>query len=114
MKTKLFIFSIFSIFMAFNACKKEKDIPAPVLKITYNKDVKAIFVASCTPCHLAGGANPNKWDDYTMAKNKIVLILDRVNREPAAAGFMPKGGTKLPAATIAILNKWVTDGTLEK
>lgn len=87
--------------------------PVPVVKITYTKDVKAIFVAHCTPCHLAGGTNPNKWDDYTMAKTKITLILDRVTREPTALGFMPKGGTKLSVADIATLNKWVTDGTLE-
>ena len=87
--------------------------PVPVVKITYNKDVKAIFVASCAPCHLAGGTNPNKWDDYTSAKNKITTILDRVKRDQGAAGFMPRNGTKLSAATIATLEKWVTDGTLE-
>jgi len=87
--------------------------PVPVVKITYNKDVKAIFVASCTPCHLAGGTNPNKWDDYTSAKNKIATILDRVKRDQGAVGFMPRNGTKLSTATIATLEKWVTDGTLE-
>jgi mono/diheme cytochrome c family protein len=84
------------------------------IKITYMADVKSIFTASCTPCHLAGGTNPNKWDDYTQAKGKITVILDRVQRAPGSAGFMPKVGTQLTAAQIATLKQWVTDGLLEK
>lgn len=83
-------------------------------KTTYVANVKPIFVASCTPCHLAGGANPNKWDDYATAKAKINLILDRVKREPGTTGFMPRNGTKLAADKIATLEKWVADGLLEK
>lgn len=83
------------------------------LKTTYNTDVKSIFVSSCTPCHLAGGGNPNKWDQYAQAKAKINVILDRVQRESSATGFMPKGGTKLSAEKIAVLKKWLDDGLLE-
>jgi cytochrome c553 len=83
------------------------------LKTTYNADVKSIFVTSCTPCHLAGGANNNKWDQYAQAKAKINVILDRVQRDPGASGFMPKGGTKLSAEKIAVLKKWLDDGLLE-
>ena len=110
MKTKLSFLVLFSIIIAMVSCSKDED---PVVKITYNKDAKPIFVASCTPCHVTGGANPNKWDDYTSAKNKIDLILDRVNRDATATGFMPKNGTKLPAATITTLTQWKTDGLLE-
>jgi len=84
------------------------------VKVTYLADIKPLMVASCTPCHLAGGSNPNKFDDYATAKSKITTILDRVQRESTAAGFMPRGGTKLSAANIALLNKWVADGLLEK
>ncbi|MBK9566158.1 MAG: hypothetical protein IPO37_13585 [Saprospiraceae bacterium] len=57
------------------SCSKEDD-PAPVvIKTTYNKDIKPILVAKCTPCHLAGGANPNKWDDFTTSKIKLILSL---------------------------------------
>ena len=83
-------------------------------KITYLADVKPIMTASCGACHLAGGANPNKWDEYTPTKTKIATIIDRVKREPGAAGFMPRNGTKLSADKIAILEKWVADGLLEK
>jgi uncharacterized repeat protein (TIGR01451 family) len=87
--------------------------PSPIVIITYAADVKPIFVTSCTPCHLTGGANPNKWDDYAQAKAKITAILDRVQRAPGTAGFMPKVGTALTPAQIATLKKWVTDGLLE-
>lgn len=83
------------------------------LKTTYNADVKSIFVTSCTPCHVAGGSNSNKFDQYAQAKAKINGILDRVQRDPGATGFMPKGGTKLSAEKIAVLKKWLDDGLLE-
>jgi hypothetical protein len=83
-------------------------------KITYMADVKPILTASCAPCHVAGGANPNKWDEYAPTKSKITSIIDRVKREPGASGFMPRNGTKLSADKIAILEKWMADGLLEK
>ncbi len=89
-------------------------ITVNLAKVTYLADVKPILTASCTPCHLAGGANPNKWDEYTPTKTKISLIIDRVKREPGATGFMPRNGTKLSADKIAVLEKWVADGLLEK
>jgi len=114
MKSKLSFLVLFSVIIAMVSCSKDEEpAPTPVVKVTYNKNAKPIFVASCTPCHLTGGANPNKWDDYASAKNKIDLILDRVNRDATAAGFMPKNGTKLPAASIAILTQWKADGLLE-
>jgi hypothetical protein len=89
-------------------------VNAVVPKITYNTDIKPLLVASCAPCHVTGGTNPNKWDDYTTTKNKIATIIDRVKREQGTTGFMPRNGTKLAADKIALLEKWVTDGTLEK
>ncbi|MDP2115016.1 MAG: PKD-like domain-containing protein [Bacteroidota bacterium] len=80
--------------------------------VTYTSNIKPLLVNSCTPCHVAGGSNP-KWDNYATAKSNINGILDRVQRESGAAGFMPVGGPKLSAANIALLKKWVTDGLLE-
>ncbi len=95
------------------SCKKDEAVVAPKL-LTYNADIKSIFVANCTPCHLAGGVRTNKWDDYTTAKNNVSSILDRIQRDVNAAGFMPRGGTK-PVATaeIAKIQQWVKDGLLE-
>lgn len=112
MKHKILILILCTSFFVVNSCKND-DEPAPAVKVTYVNDVKPIFMNSCTPCHLAGGANPNKWDDYTQAKTKITTILDRVQRTPGSTGFMPQAGTPLTSAQIATLNKWVTDGLLE-
>ena len=111
MKTKLSFLVLFSVILILNSCSKDEE---PVdSKVTYNKDAKAVLVSNCAPCHVTGGGNPNKWDDYTSAKTKIDAILDRVNRDAAANGFMPKGGAKLSAANIEILTKWKADGLLE-
>jgi len=84
-----------------------------IVKTTYNANIKPLLVNSCTPCHVTGGSNPNKFDIYATAKSKINVIIDRVERETTAAGFMPRGGSKLSAANIALLKKWVDDGLLE-
>lgn len=81
---------------------------------TYMADVKPILSVSCAPCHVAGGIRTNRWDEYTPTKNNITFILDRVKREPGTTGFMPRNGTKLSADKIAVLEKWVADGLLEK
>jgi len=111
MKTKLFMLAAISAIFIFNSCDKEDETPE--VKVTYNNDVKEIFVASCGPCHLTGGTNPNKWDNYTTAKNKINVILERVKKDAGAEGFMPYGGAKLSAETIAVLDQWLADGLLE-
>lgn len=82
-------------------------------KITYNAHIKPLITVSCAPCHLAGGYNPAKLDQYTVAKSKINNILDRVKRESNASGFMPSGGSKLSSDKIALLEKWLDDGLLE-
>lgn len=111
--TKTLALCLFSL-VIFSSCEKE-DEPVVVAKITYDKDIKTILVTNCSPCHLAGGANPNKWDQFAVAQSKITTILDRVQREPGTTGFMPRNGTmKLSADNIAKLKQWVTDGLLEK
>ena len=90
------------------------EVMSPADITTYERDIKPILVTACTPCHLPGGVNPNNWDNYTATKYKIAIILDRVNRDTATVKFMPKGRPKLSAETIAILRKWVKDGTPEK
>ncbi len=111
MKAKILLLTVFSALFILASCKKDED--DPVVKTTYTKDVKSIFVSKCAPCHVSGGSHPSKFDEYATAKNEIDVIIDRVNRDAGAAGFMPKNGTKLSAETIAILTKWKSDGLLE-
>ena len=84
-------------------------------KVTYEKDIKAIFVSNCSPCHVAGGDQASKWDNFATAKSSVANILDRIQLAPNAVGFMPNGkATKLPDATINLIKQWQTDGLLEK
>jgi len=82
-------------------------------KVTYMAHIKPILTTSCKPCHLAGGYNSVKFDNYTVAKSKINVIIDRVQRENTAGGFMPQGGQKLSAENINLLKKWIADGLAE-
>jgi uncharacterized membrane protein len=116
MKTKLFILTALLAVVIFNACNKDEDSSAG--KVTFNKDVKPIFEAKCSPCHLPGAvgdsASINKWNNYTTAKNHIDTILIAVKLNPGESGFMPYNRTKLPSETIAVLDQWLADGLLEK
>lgn len=98
----------------FTSCEKTEE-PVVIPKLTYDKDIKPILLTNCAPCHVTGGANPNKWDQFATTSAKINSILDRVQREPGTTGFMPRNGTmKLSAENIAKLKQWVSDGLLEK
>lgn len=111
---KIVLFAI-SAFIAGGvvSCKKEEEVVAP--KITFEKDIKPIVQTRCTPCHLAGGANPNKWEEYAQAKAKVATILDRIQRTPGSAGFMPRNATaQIPAEEIAKIKQWQADGLLER
>ena len=100
--------------------KKETVTPTPsVVLVNYATDIKPIFVLHCTPCHLSvtGGFKVNKWDDFVTAKTNIGLVLERVQRDVTAAGFMPRAGsnnTALSKDEIAKLKQWVIDGLTEK
>lgn len=116
MRVILYIFITGSVFLFFKACNsnEKSDVISPPDKVTYERDIKPILATSCIPCHFPGGVSPYKWDNYEAVKYKIALIIERVNKEPGAKNFMPKDGTKLSPESIAILRKWVTDGTREK
>ena len=112
MKLKFLTFAVLFSILFLASCEKEEPVVV-VPKTTYTKDIKPLLLAKCAPCHLVGGSNPNKWDDFATAKNKIDVIIDRVNREQGATGFMPRNGTKLAAAELALIAKWKADGLLE-
>ena len=111
MKMKILLPVLSSVCLIMAGCSKEDE--PEVTKVTYNNAVKSVLVTNCAPCHVSGGGNPSKWDDYNTAKSKIDDILERVNRDVSEAGFMPQGGTKLSVSAINILNQWKSDGLLE-
>ncbi|MBP6410955.1 MAG: hypothetical protein KA313_07655 [Pseudarcicella sp.] len=116
------IIYVSAIYLLMLNCKKD-DVatavnnvitPPPPTKTTFDVDVKPLLATKCAGCHVAGGSRSTNYTDFTTTKNNIDAIIERVGRQPAATGFMPKNGTALTADQIAILNKWKTDGKLEK
>jgi hypothetical protein len=113
-KTSLFFACVTALAVTMIGCKKEEAAPV-VPKVTFDKDIKPIIVANCGPCHLTGGTQANKWENYAETKAKVASILDRIQRMPTAAGFMPRGKTAaIPTASIDLIKQWQTDGLLEK
>jgi mono/diheme cytochrome c family protein len=117
MKKISILFTFFAISAIIISCKKEET--APVIVRTTFADVAKISAVSCVPCHLANsGANfearKKHVDNYTITKEYATIILDRITRDPAAAGFMPRGKPKLSDAEIELFKKWISDGLLEK
>lgn len=90
------------------------EVTVDLEKITYMADVKPLLTGLCAPCHVAGGTHPSKWDEYNPTKNNINSIINRVKRNPGEQGFMPVNGAKLSDEQIALLEKWMVDGLLEK
>jgi hypothetical protein len=116
MKIILYVLFTCSVFFSFKSCHENEKplVISPADKVTYERDIKPILATSCTPCHFQGGISPYKWESYDAVKYKISIIIDRVNKDPGTKNFMPRDGKKLSPETIAILRKWVSDGTLER
>ncbi len=116
MKIILYVLFTTVAFLSVKSCneKEKPQVISPADKVTYERDIKQILATSCTPCHFPGGISPYKLENYEAVKYKISIIIDRVNKDHGAKKFMPKDGTKLSPETIAILRKWISDGTLER
>lgn len=118
MKNTIKLSAVVLSFFAVMSCETKtfEDISenAPVPEIvTYNKDVKAIIQNNCVVCHSPTGANPYyPLTDYTLVKNAVDNILDRVQRANGDPQKMPQGGT-LSLNDINLIKKWKADGLLE-
>lgn len=71
--------------------------------VSFSAEIKPILQARCVNCH-------GEFSDFTSVKNKVDVILNRIQREPTAAGFMPLGGSPLTQAQIDLIKKWKADG----
>jgi mono/diheme cytochrome c family protein len=115
-KTKLLVLALLSL--SIFSCKEDAPEVVVIPKVTFAK-VAPILAANCAPCHVANsGANfearKKHVDNYAIAKDVAAVIADRIQREPTAAGFMPRGKTKLSQADIDLVKQWIADGLLEK
>jgi len=80
---------------------------------TFDADIKPIITGNCSPCHNAGGSSTT-YVNYANAKGSVNSILNRIKRTQGSSGFMPQNGTKLSDANIALIEKWQSDGLVEK
>lgn len=77
--------------------------------------IKANVLPKCTSCH--GGSNPSAGRNYMTYAGVMQSV---VANQSARSGFytkinsgsMPKGGTKLPPATITNIKNWIDSGAL--
>ena len=89
----------------------------PTENITYTTHIRPIINANCVSCHanpaINGASVP--MTNYSQVKNVFenTNALDRMNRQPGESGFMPLGGTRLPQASINLVEQWMNEGYLE-
>lgn len=83
------------------------------INVSYSQDVWPIISSNCTSCHSGGAPSGNVYlDNY----DNIVIAADNGSLMGAIKhenGYspMPKGGAMLSDCNIAIIQKWVDDGT---
>jgi len=113
---KLFLLSgIVIIALAFQFCSGGKKAQkSAASKVSFEKNIKPLMQASCTPCHFPPDGNKKPYNTYTAVKGDIDEILSRIQRNPGEKGFMPSRHSKLSDSTVTVFKKWKTDGLSEK
>jgi cytochrome c553 len=91
-------------------------VEAPkVMATTFAANIQPLVLAKCAPCHTPSKAgNKADLENYISAKAYAADMVKRVEMNPTDRGFMPFRHDKLADEDIALLKKWVSDGTLEK
>jgi uncharacterized membrane protein len=123
---KLFLLMVITSSVSFISCSKDKDettsVPVvdPSAPATF-ASVKKIMEANCIGCH-SGGVKPiadpaliSYADVKASVENSSVEnnLIARISLEKGATGYMPKGGNKLPQASIDLIKKWKAEGYKE-
>jgi hypothetical protein len=120
MKHHQLIFTIIALGLMILSCKEntikptDNETVTTSKFVTFNKDIKPMFVLKCSPCHAEGGDRNNKYVEYNTAKTLITGIIGRIKKDVSDPLFMPKNGTKLNKTEMDLVNKWIDDGLLEK
>lgn len=83
------------------------------INVSYSADVWPIIASNCTSCHSGGAPSGNvyldNYDNIVIAAKNGSLI--GVIKHENGYSPMPKGGAMLNDCSIAIIQKWVDDGT---
>jgi hypothetical protein len=81
-----------------------------VKKITFTDDVLPLINQYCSTCHTTGPKT--LYTDYNNTSRDINLILDRIQRKPGSAGFMPKNLPPLSVEQVQLFKDWLAQGLL--
>ncbi|WP_395077701.1 c-type cytochrome [Flavobacterium sp.] len=114
-----FVFSILIVLTIFGCTNDNSNtLSEPVTPtgiLTYNNSVKAIIDNNCISCHGTVPTNnaPFSLTTYADVKLNISETIVRISRANGAVGIMPKGGSRLPQASIDAVIKWQADGLLQ-
>jgi hypothetical protein len=106
------LFCLFAFVITLTNCKKSDDDTCDTTDVSYKNDLLPLFTSKgcmASGCHGAGAQF-----DYTVYNNlNFVAVGQRlVGAVKQEAGFsaMPKGGAKIDACSISIIEAWVTQG----
>lgn len=110
-----------TITLAYNCTSvSEEDLidntPLPVF-VTYDDDIKDIFVNNCNYCHSDpprnGASTPLMTYQNAVDGMNNNNLLSRISAQPGEGGAMPLGGPRLPQNLIDLIAEWEEQGFLE-
>jgi len=117
------LFLVLSLVSILTSCTNDDpstliDTPPITGVATYNQNVKSIIENNCVVCHAAVPQNgaPMSLVTYDQVKEAVLNrgLLTRISLENGNSSLMPRGGPRLPQATIDVIKKWQQDGLLEQ
>lgn len=119
------VFFLFILGLALTSCTKNKEEDKliqssncdSVKTISYKNDVQAILNNNCgaqAGCHSNGSASGGVKLESWQGTNEVAQtgLLMKAIKHDASVSPMPKGGNKLDDCYIAIIGKWVRNGSL--
>jgi uncharacterized membrane protein len=117
------LFLVLSLASILTSCTDDNpstliDTPPITGVATYNQNVKSIIDNNCVVCHATVPQNgaPMSLVTYDQVKEAVLNrgLLTRISLENGNSSLMPRGGPRLPQATIDVIKKWEQDGLLEQ
>ena len=79
--------------------------------ITFTKNIKAIITSNCNSCDGANGDQTN-YTNYDNEKASTDGILNRIQLQEDASGFMSRYGSKLSQEDINLIKQWKANGLI--
>jgi uncharacterized membrane protein len=119
-KSKSLIFIAAVLLMVLQFCKPAQTTTAdtsrknvaPVVLVSYEKDIRPLMLERCTPCHFPEMGKKKMFDTYASTKTDVNEIIRRIKLKPEEIQFMPFKSKK-PALTekeIQLFSDWLSQG----